>query len=59
MAQYKKKHAVLFGNNVGMVLGESAQFVILMEDSLAVDLGAKIYGTVASVSSHSDGLKVL
>ena len=46
-----------FGNNVGMVLGESAQFVILMEDSLAVDLGAKIYGTVASVSSHSDGFK--
>ena len=46
-----------FGNNVGMVLGESAQFIILMEDSLAVDLGAKIYGTVASVSSHSDGFK--
>ena len=46
-----------FGNNVGMVLGESAQFVILMEDSLAIDLGAKIYGTVASVSSHSDGFK--
>jgi len=46
-----------FGNNVGMVLGESAQFVILMEDSLAVDLGAKIYGAVSSVSSHSDGFK--
>ena len=46
-----------FGNNVGMVLGESAQFVILMEDSLALDLGAKIYGAVASVSSHSDGFK--
>ena len=40
-----------------MVLGESAQFVILMEDSLALDLGAKIYGAVASVSSHSDGFK--
>ena len=46
-----------FGNNVGMVLGESAQFVILMEDSLAVDIGAEVYGTVASVSSHSDGFK--
>ena len=46
-----------FANNVGMVLGESAQFVILMEDSLAVDIGAEVYGTVASVSSHSDGFK--
>ena len=46
-----------FGNNVGMVLGESAQFVFLMEDSLAVDIGAEVYGTVASVSSHSDGFK--
>ena len=46
-----------FGNNVGMVLGESAQFVILMEDSLAVDLGAQIFGAVSSVSSHSDGFK--
>ena len=46
-----------FGNNVGMVLGESAQFVILMEDSLALDIGAEVYGTVASVSSHSDGFK--
>ena len=46
-----------FGNNVGMVLGESAQFVILMEDSLALDLGAEIYGCVSAVSSHSDGFK--
>ena len=46
-----------FGNNVGMVLGESAQFIILMEDSLALDLGAQIYGTVSSVYSHSDGFK--
>ena len=28
-----------------------------MEDSLALDLGAQIYGTVSSVSSHSDGFK--
>ena len=52
-----QEKACRLGNNVGMVLGESSQFIILMENSLAVDLGAKIYGTVASVSSHSDGFK--
>ena len=40
-----------------MVLGESAQFIILMEDNLALELGAKIYGSVPSVASHSDGYK--
>ncbi len=46
-----------FGNNAGMVLGESSQFVILMEDSLAIELGADVYGSVTSVHSHSDGHK--
>lgn len=46
-----------FGNNIGMVLGESAQFVILMEDDLAIELGANVYGSVASVHSHADGFK--
>ena len=46
-----------FGNNAGMVLGESSQFVILMEDSLAIELGADVYGSVTSVHSHSDGQK--
>ena len=40
-----------------MVLGESAQFIILMEDNLALELGANIYGSVPSVASHSDGYK--
>ena len=46
-----------FGENVGMVLGESAQFVILMSDSLALDLGAEIFGSVPSIFTHSDGYK--
>ena len=46
-----------FGKNAGMVLGESSQFVILMEASLAIELGADIYGSVPSVHSHSDGHK--
>jgi len=40
-----------------MVLGESSQFVILMEANLAIELGADVYGSVASVHSHSDGHK--
>ena len=46
-----------FGNNAGMVLGESSQFVVLMEANLAIELGADIYGSDASVHSHSDGHK--
>ena len=46
-----------FGNNAGMVLGESSQFVILMEANFAIELGADIYGSVSSVHSHSDGHK--
>ena len=46
-----------FGNNIGMILGESAQFVILMDDDLAIELGANVYGSVASVHSHADGFK--
>jgi|TARA_B110000093_G_scaffold11308_1_gene10703 acetoacetyl-[acyl-carrier protein] synthase len=46
-----------FGNNIGMVLGESAQFTILMDDALAIELGANIYGSVPSVFSHADGYK--
>ena len=46
-----------FGNNIGMVLGESAQFTILMDDALALGLGANIYGSVPSVFSHVDGYK--
>ena len=46
-----------FGKNAGMVLGESSQFIILMDDALAIELGAEIYGCVSAVSSHSDGFK--
>ena len=53
----QKKACRPFGQNVGMVLGESAQFVILMDDALAMELGAEVYGCVSAVSSHSDGFK--
>ena len=46
-----------FGNNAGMVLGESSQFIILIESNLAIELGADVYGSIGSVHSHSDGHK--
>ena len=46
-----------FGENIGMSLGESAQFVILMADSLALDLGLNIHGAALSSHIHADGYK--
>ena len=46
-----------FGLNCGFTMGESSQYVILMDDQLALDLGATIYGSVPTVASHADGGK--
>ena len=46
-----------FGLNCGFTMGESSQYVILMNDQLAIDLGATIFGSVPTVASHADGGK--
>ena len=46
-----------FGNNCGFTIAESAQFFVLMDDSLALELGAKIYGAVPDVFINADGFK--
>ena len=46
-----------FSTNMGFVLGEAAQFLILMDDELAVELGANIFGSVAGVYINADGNK--
>ncbi len=46
-----------FGNNAGFTLSESAQFVVLCDDSLAVALGANILGAVNDVFVNADGYK--
>jgi acetoacetyl-[acyl-carrier protein] synthase len=46
-----------FGNNVGFTLAESAQFVVLFDDALTVELGATIYGSVNDVFINADGFK--
>ncbi|MGO3299705.1 MAG: beta-ketoacyl synthase, partial [Pseudoalteromonas sp.] len=46
-----------FGENCGFTIGEGAQVVILMDDALALELGADIMGSVADVFVNADGVK--
>ncbi len=46
-----------FSSNCGFTMGESSQFVVLCSDSLALHLGAQIYGSVADVFINADGHK--
>ena len=46
-----------FGDNCGFTMGESTQFFVLMDDALAVELGADIYGAVPNVFVNADGFK--
>jgi acetoacetyl-[acyl-carrier protein] synthase len=46
-----------FSTNTGFTLGESAQFLVLMDDELALKLGAHIYGSVADVFVNADANK--
>ena len=46
-----------FSTNVGFTLAESVQFVVLMDDALALHLGLPILGSVADVFVHADGNK--
>lgn len=46
-----------FGENCGFTIAESGQYVLLMDDALAMELGADIYGAVPGVFVHADGFK--
>ena len=46
-----------FANNCGFTMGESSQFIVLCSDSLAVELGAQIFGSVPEVFVNADGFK--
>lgn len=46
-----------FGNNCGFTLAESAQCAILMDDSLALELGCNMLGSVNDVFINADGHK--
>ena len=46
-----------FGDNCGFTLAESCQFVVLLDDALALELGANIHGAVPQVFINADGTK--
>ncbi len=46
-----------FGENCGFTLGESGQYFVLMNDQLALELGANIHGAVTDVFVNADGFK--
>ncbi len=46
-----------FGENCGFTIGESAQFLVLFDDALALETGASILGAAADVFVNADGFK--
>lgn len=46
-----------FAENCGFSLGESTQYFVMMDDELAIELGAEVYGSVNDVFINADGFK--
>ena len=46
-----------FGENCGFTIAEGSQFVVLMDEALARETGANVYGAVTDVQVHADGYK--
>nr|WP_070961583.1 beta-ketoacyl synthase [Hyphomonas sp. Mor2] len=46
-----------FGNNCGFTIGEASQYFILMDDALAMELGAPCLGSITDVFVDADGTK--
>jgi len=46
-----------FGDNCGFTIGEASQYFLLMDDALAVELGAPLLGAVTDVFIDADGIK--
>lgn len=46
-----------FGKNCGFTIGESSQYFILMDDALAMKLGAPCLGSITDVFVDADGTK--
>ena len=46
-----------FGENCGFTIAESTQYVVIMDDALAIELGADIHGAVSDVFINADGYK--
>lgn len=46
-----------FSNNCGFTIGEAAQYFILFDDDLALQLGARIHGSIGDIFINADGYK--
>ncbi len=46
-----------FAENCGFTIAEGGQFVVLMDDGLAMELGANVLGAVTDVQVQADGYK--
>ncbi len=46
-----------FSENCGFTIAEGGQFIVLLDDALALELGAVIHGAVTDVQVHADGYK--
>lgn len=46
-----------FADNRGFTIAESAQFIVLFDDELALETGALIHGSVSDVFVNADGYK--
>ncbi len=46
-----------FAENIGFTIAEGAQYLVLMDDDLALELGADIHAVVADVYANADGHK--
>lgn len=46
-----------FSSNKGFTIAESAQFIVLFDDALAIEMGATIYGAIPDVYVNADGYK--
>ncbi len=46
-----------FGYNCGFTLAEAAQYYVLFDDALALEMGAQIFGSIGDVFINADGYK--
>lgn len=46
-----------FSSNAGFTLAEAGVYLVLMDDELALELGAQIHGAVADIFVNADGFK--
>ena len=46
-----------FSSNQGFTIAESAQFIVLFDDALAIEMGASIHGAIGDVFVNADGYK--